>query len=130
MSRKTQQQAARGTAGVEENAGRLARPRSGSLVSRSAASDWVTGDAAGFSYKPLFEDSRSGLNTLLMKVDAGAEADPHAHDEQLEQIYVLEGDFYDEYRVYGSGDFVVRAPGEIHTGGSVRGALVLLFYSD
>ncbi len=129
MSRKIQQRITSGTAGVEDNAGLLPRPRAGSLVSRSAALDWVPDGATGFSYKQLFEDPSSGLSTLLMKVEAGAEADPHAH-EQLEQVYVLEGEFYDEHRIYGPGDFVVRAPGEIHTGGSMRGALVLLFYSD
>ena len=63
-----------------------------------------------------------------MKVEAGAEALPHTHD-QLEQVFVLEGEFYDEYRSYGPGDFIVRAPGAIHTGGSKTGALLLLIYS-
>ena len=64
-----------------------------------------------------------------MKVDAGVVAPPHAHDK-LEQVLVLEGDFYDEYRTYEPGDFIVRAPGAIHTGGSKSGALVLLIYSE
>ena len=64
-----------------------------------------------------------------MKVDAGVVAPPHAHDN-LEQVFVLDGDFYDEYRTYGPGDFIVRAPGAIHTGGSRNGALALLVYSE
>ncbi len=64
-----------------------------------------------------------------MKVDAGVVAAPHAHDK-LEQVLVLEGEFYDEYRAYGPGDFIVRAPGAIHTGGSKTGALLLLVYSE
>ncbi|MBC8242727.1 MAG: cupin domain-containing protein [Alphaproteobacteria bacterium] len=63
-----------------------------------------------------------------MKVDAGAISPPHAHDE-LEQVFVLEGAFYDADRTYGPGDFIVRAPGAIHTGGSKVGALALLIYS-
>jgi anti-sigma factor ChrR (cupin superfamily) len=64
-----------------------------------------------------------------MKVDAGVVAPPHSHD-QLEQGFVLDGEFYDEYRTYGPGDFIVRAPGAIRTGGSKSGALVLLVYSE
>lgn len=64
-----------------------------------------------------------------MKVDAGVVAPPHTHDN-LEQVFVLEGDFYDEYQTYSPGDFIVRAPGAIHTGGSRSGALALLVYSE
>ena len=63
-----------------------------------------------------------------MKVDAGAWSPAHAHEE-LEQIYVLEGSFYDEDAEYSAGDFIVRMPGAMHTAGSRDGALVLLVYS-
>ena len=63
-----------------------------------------------------------------MKVDAGAFSPPHAHDE-LEQIYVLEGSLYDQHVNYQAGEFIVRAPGSMHSAGSETGALVLLFYS-
>lgn len=117
------------TSGATDVAGTMARPDAGSLVARPAASDWQAHDASGFSYKTLFEDPHLGLRTILMKVEAGTVASPHSHDN-LEQVYVLEGEFYDEYRTYGPGDFIVRAPGAIHTGGSKSGALVLLIYSE
>ena len=63
-----------------------------------------------------------------MQVDAGAFSPMHAHEE-IEQIYVLQGSFYDQEHNYGPGDFIVRAPGAMHTAGSVDGAVVLLFYS-
>lgn len=105
----------------------LLRPDAGTLVSRLADKPWQN-VASGFWLKTVFEDREAGMRTLLMKVDAGTEADRHAHDE-LEQIYVLEGDFYDEENTYSAGDFLVRAPGAMHTGGTRNGALVLLVYS-
>jgi quercetin dioxygenase-like cupin family protein len=47
----------------------------------------------------------------------------------VEQIYVLEGTFYDQRKTYHAGEYIVRAPGAMHTAGSDTGALVLLFYS-
>ena len=117
------------SSGIEEKTERLLRPESGSLLMRSSATQWTSTAATGFAYKPLFEDTQRGLKTMLMKVEAGALAEIHSHD-QLEQVYVLEGEFFDEYRDYGAGDFVVRAPGALHTGGSRSGALVLLVYSN
>mgnify|MGYP001028062266 CR=1 FL=1 len=117
------------SSGAADRLGTVSRPESGSLVTRPAASDWEADGSWGFAYKLLFEDLQTGQSTLLMKVDAGAVASPHAHDK-LEQVLVLEGEFYDEYRTYGPGDFIVRAPGAIHTGGSKSGALVLLVYSE
>ena len=90
--------------------------------------EWQECGAAGFMIKPLMEDTSAGLRTWLMKVDAGAFSDSHAHDE-CEQIYVLEGSFYDQEKIYQAGEYIVRAPGALHTAGSESGALVLLFYS-
>ena len=115
--------------GAADRAGKLSRPDSGSLVTRPAAASWEKDGSTGFSYKPLFEDVQRGQSTLPMKVDAGVVAPPHSHD-RLEQVLVLEGEFYDEYRSYGPGDFIVRAPGAIHRGGSKSGALLLLIYSE
>lgn len=104
------------------------RPENGaSLVARSGSMDWQS-DGDGFWYKPLFEDPSTGMKTWLMRVEAGAEAAMHAH-EDLEQVYVLEGEFYDSEHTYGPGDFIVRGPGAMHTGGSRGGATVLLVYS-
>ncbi|MBT4889690.1 MAG: hypothetical protein HON65_09075 [Rhodospirillales bacterium] len=117
------------SSGAVDKTGKLSRPDAGSVIARSATSDWEPDGSTGFSYKSLFEDEQTGLNTMLMKVDAGCAAPSHGHDK-LEQILVLEGDFYDEYRTYGPGDFIVRAPGALHTGGTKNGAIVLLVYSE
>ena len=63
-----------------------------------------------------------------MKVEPGAWSPMHAHGE-VEQVYVLEGSFYDQDNTYGPGDYIVRAAGADHTAGSENGALILLFYS-
>jgi anti-sigma factor ChrR (cupin superfamily) len=92
------------------------------------AQQWQDCGADGFLIKPLMEDSVSGLRTWLMKVEAGAFSASHAHHE-VEQIYVLEGSFYDQESTYQAGEYIVRAPAAMHTAGSETGAVVLLFYS-
>ena len=105
---------------------RLPAEESGSFDAN--AQQWQDCGAAGFLIKPLMEDPVSGLRTWLMKVDAGAFSALHAHDE-IEQIYVLEGSFYDQEKTYQAGEYIVRAPAAMHTAGSETGAVVLLFYS-
>jgi anti-sigma factor ChrR (cupin superfamily) len=92
------------------------------------AQQWQDCGADGFLIKPLLEDPLSGLRTWLMKVEAGAFSESHAHHE-VEQIYVLEGSFYDQERTYQAGEYIVRSPAAMHTAGSETGAVVLLFYS-
>ncbi|XXK22849.1 cupin domain-containing protein [Arenicellales bacterium nBUS_48] len=106
----------------------LILPGSESLIWRTNNIDWQACDESGFWVKPLIEDDSKMIRTCLMKIDASAFSDLHAHDE-YEQIYVLSGSFYDQDSEYGAGDLIVRAPGTLHTAGSKTGATVLLFYS-
>jgi len=108
--------------------GLVGLPPAASLDFDSKQIDWQECGAQGFRIKPLLEDTQAGLRTWLMQVDAGAFSPLHAHDE-VEQIYVLEGSFYDQDKTYHPGEFIVRAPGAMHSAGSVDGAVVLLFYS-
>jgi quercetin dioxygenase-like cupin family protein len=89
---------------------------------------WQESGSEGFWIKPLFEDKQRSLRTWLMKVDPGAYSPMHAHEE-LEQVYVIQGSFYDQYRVYQAGEYILRAPGAMHSAGSEEGAMVMLFYS-
>ena len=111
-----------------KKAAALKLPVSESLMLKSEEMPWQESGARGFWVKPLIEDESQGIRTWLMRVDAGAFSEMHGHSE-YEQIYVLEGSFYDQEHVYGPGDFIVRAPGALHTAGSEEGAVVLLFYS-
>ena len=70
----------------------IQRPESDSHLRRTSSQAWMADDLSGFSYKPLFEDKHSGQRTILMRVEPGCVAPPHAH-EDLEQVYVVEGEF-------------------------------------
>lgn len=69
----------------------------------------------------------AGYQTLLMRVEAGPLGTLHDHDK-IEQIYVIEGDFYDDDESYEAGDFVVRMPGTMHRAGSKDGCTMLITY--
>ena len=64
-------------------------PDEGSRVVRAQA-DWTT--AAPLALSRSFVDDPRGYRTLLSKIEPGPFGDVHAHNE-LEQIYVIEGDF-------------------------------------
>ena len=100
----------------------------GSAYRATAGTEWETSEEPGFLYQALYE--APGCRTWLMRVEPGAWSPPHAHDGELEQIYVLEGSFYDDERLMRAGDFCCRAPGAMHSAGSDEGALVLLVYTD
>jgi len=106
----------------------LLLPRQESRSVDAKPAEWQECGADGFLLKALMEDSAAGLRTWLMKVEPGAFSQLHAHAE-VEQIYVLEGSFYDQQKTYRAGEYIVRAPGAMHTAGSDTGAVVLLFYS-
>lgn len=105
----------------------LTVPASGSAVLR-AGSDWRPSDTPGFWVKPLVEDDAAGIRTWLMKSDPGAVSTLHSHAE-IEQIYVLEGQFSDAEGTYGPGDFIVRAPGASHLSSCENGSLSLVIYA-
>jgi len=105
-----------------------ALPNQGSLVVDSNASAWEKTESEGFWVKSLLEDKQVGISSCLMKIDAGASDPLHAHDE-VEQIYVIEGSFYDQDKSYGPGEYIVRAAGAMHSSGSEHGAVIMLMYS-
>ncbi len=113
---------------AQTKSGLGALPKQGSLLVDSNASDWVETESDGFLVKSLLEDEHAGISICLMKVDAGAFAPLHAH-EDVEQIYVIEGSFYDQEKTYGPGEYIVRAAGAMHSTGSKDGAVIMLIYS-
>ncbi len=107
----------------------IAGPVVGSVRYTSSSADWQATDLQGFWIKPLFEDAERGEKTLLMKVDPGAYAPMHTHPGEFEQVYVLEGAFYDQDATLGPCNYCCRAPGAPHETGSLNGAIVLLVYT-
>lgn len=96
-------------------------PPSGSL--KIAAGPWP----AGSDTLSLIDDPR-GYRSLLLRVEPGPLGVLHAHEE-IEQIYVLEGDFFDDEESYGPGDFLLRMPGAMHRAGSKNGCTMLIVYT-
>lgn len=76
--------------------------------------------------RSLVDDPR-GYRTMLMKVAPGPLGELHAHD-QIEQIYVMDGDFFDDDTSYVAGDFLLRMPGAMHRAGSENGCTMLIVY--
>jgi anti-sigma factor ChrR (cupin superfamily) len=103
----------------------LGLPDAGTTVVR--ASGWTAGERPGELVRPLVDDS-SGFRTMLMQILPGPLGEAHAHDT-IEQIYVLDGDFFDEDASYQAGDFVLRMPGTMHRAGSKSGATLLISYA-
>jgi len=100
-----------------------------SVYYRSDDAEWQATEAEGFWIKPLFEDKSQGEKTMLMKVDPGAWSPLHTHPGELEQIFVLQGSFFDQDRTLQPGDFCCRSPDAAHEAGSQEGAIVLVIYT-
>ena len=103
----------------------LRLPDAGTAVVR--ASGWTAGELPGELVRPLVED-RAGFRTMLMQIAPGPLGEAHAHDT-IEQIYVIEGDFFDEDASYQAGDFVLRMPGTMHRAGSNKGCTMMIVYT-
>ena len=102
-----------------------ALPTEGTFVIRSG--DWSTGDRPGESVRMLVNDP-AGYQTMVMKLAAGPLGVLHDHD-MIEQIYVIDGDFFDDESRYQAGDLVVRMPGTMHRAGSDNGCTLLITYT-
>jgi anti-sigma factor ChrR (cupin superfamily) len=100
-------------------------PSNGSMVVRDG--NWTEGANPGERVRTLVDDP-AGYRTILSQVEAGPIGMLHAHDE-IEQIYILEGDFFDDDGSYHAGDFVLRMPGTMHRAGSKSGCTMLLVYA-
>jgi len=89
--------------------------------------DWQPSGSDGFWVKHLYEDTEKGERTMLMKIDPGAVSPPHAHEE-FEEVFMLEGSFYDDEHLLVAGDYVCREAGAVHSGGSEEGGVMLVMY--
>ena len=109
----------------DANFGTLTLETEGTQFAKSVNMEWRPTGAEGFLTKPLLIASEKGRSTSLMKIEPGAVSQPHTH-RTFEEIFVLEGSFYDQDNTYFPGDFVLRAPETVHMAGSKGGALVLV----
>ena len=102
--------------------GGILGPFVGSMRYQANSVGWQPTEAKGFWVKPLFKDLERGEKTLLMKVDPGAWSPMHTHPGELEQIYVLEGSFYDQDATMEPGTWCCRAPDAAHETGAGHSA--------
>lgn len=107
----------------------LTTPRTGSHYIAGLKMPWEETDYEGFWLKRLYEDTERGEKTWLMRMDPGAHVGPHAHDDEFEQVFVLEGSFNDDNETLEPSDYACRAPGAIHGGYTEKGALILVIFS-
>ena len=87
---------------------------------------WVQ-TGPGSRMKVIYHDQKTGLLTILSKLDSGARIPPHTH-EDLEQTYVLEGSLVDDEGECTAGNFVIRAKGSRHSPVAPKGCTMLVFF--
>ena len=90
---------------------------------------WEKQRFPGCEIKPLLFDAKSGLATMLVRMQPGAVLPDHEH-VLIEQTYVLEGSLVDKEGPdagveVGPGEFVWRPAGNTHEAVAPNGALIL-----
>jgi anti-sigma factor ChrR (cupin superfamily) len=109
--------------GLEPLASRTVRP---------SALEWEEIRYPGCKVKTLLVDPDTGLLTVLLKMEPGAELPDHEH-VLIEQTYVLEGklvdkDGPDKGLEVGPGEFVWRPAGSRHSAWTPEGALMIAVF--
>ena len=103
-----------------------------SRVVRAKDVPWQQTRFPGCHTKTLLFDAKSGLVTLLFKMDPGAELPDHEH-VLIEQTYVLEGSLVDKEGPdagieVGAGEFVWRPAGSRHAAWSPKGGIFVAMF--
>jgi anti-sigma factor ChrR (cupin superfamily) len=103
-----------------------------SKVVRAKDMPWQKMRFPGCEMKTLLFDPKSGLATMLMKMEPGAVLPDHEH-VLIEQTYVLEGSLVDKEgpdagTEVGAGEFVWRPAGSRHTAWSPKGGTFIAMF--
>ena len=93
---------------------------------------WQDTRFPGCKIKSLMFDAKSGLATMLFRMEPGAEIPDHEH-VLIEQTYVLEGSLMDKEGPDAgievkAGEFVWRDPGSRHTAWSPNGGTFVAIF--
>jgi anti-sigma factor ChrR (cupin superfamily) len=93
---------------------------------------WEKQRFPGCEIKPLLFDAKSGLATMLVRMQPGAVLPDHEH-VLIEQTYVIEGSLVDKEGLdvgteVGPGEFVWRPAGSRHVAWSPKGGLFLAMF--
>jgi anti-sigma factor ChrR (cupin superfamily) len=87
------------------------------------ALDWQPRTDTGVWQKPLYRQGGYREWTQLLKLEPGAEAPHHGHPNG-EEVFVIDGEFEDEFGVYPAGTWTRSPPGSAHTVRSPKGAIL------
>ena len=80
--------------------------------------------------KPLNGDYSFGPSMILIRMEAGAFIPPHLHKKAAEVLCILDGDFTNENKTYGTGDFLHTKPGTVHGPHTTKkGCSLLVLYT-
>ena len=101
-------------------------------VVRPSELPWEKLRFPGCTAKTLLFDPKTGLATVLMKMEPGATLPDHEH-VLIEQTYVLEGSLVDKEgpdagTEVKAGEFVWRDPGSRHTAWSPNGGTFVAIF--
>ena len=87
--------------------------KDGVLIARSQEMNWQPGQLPGIFSKVLFNDTRRGYTTALVRMTAGIHYPRHKH-AGVEELYLLEGDLSVEELSMRPGDYCRGEAGSIH----------------
>ena len=87
--------------------------KDGVLIARSREMDWQSGQLPGLFLKVLFNDTRRGYSTALVRMTAGTHYPSHRH-AGVEELYLLEGDLNVNELSMEPGDYCRGEEGSIH----------------
>jgi len=104
--------------------------KAGLLITRSEVLPWEAAAIAGVLSKSLFVDTERKCSTSLVRMEPRTIYPSHRHND-IEEVFVLEGDLTIEGVHMMPGDFCRSEPGSIHGATSTEsGALLLVFASQ
>lgn len=103
-----------------------------SRVVQADQMDWEPIKFPGCYVKTLMVDPKTGLLTVLLKMDAGARLPDHEH-ALMEQTYMLEGRLVDlegpeKGLEVGPGEFVYRPAGSRHAAYTPEGGVMIAIF--
>lgn len=103
--------------------------RPAEVLVRAGGGLWADTGVPGLRCKPLLRDARERRQTLLARYAPGTVHPAHLHDD-VEEVFVLEGDAVVQGRAMGPGDFCAAEGGTVHRPVTSRdGALFLVSHS-
>ena len=85
----------------------------GTFTNRAEGAPWVE-MIPGVAMRLLYRNEAARRQSILVKMDANATFPEHGHDDQDEEIYVLEGDLVIGELTLQAGDFHLARANRVH----------------